>query len=236
MKTEQYQITPHKTSTEKVNNPDWALLPFVKADKFNPILKPFTDIFTDPIRNQSVSWDDQDILNPAAVVRHGKVYLLYRAREKQGYPIKTSRIGLAESGDGVNFTHKPLPVLYPDNDEFKEFEWQSGCEDPRIVEDGQGKYYMMYTAVQGYEAKLFVATSDDLLIWKKHGSAFKNAYDGKYSRIWTKSGSIISRYENEKIIATKINGKYWMYFGDSQIWIASSDDLINWTPLEMSIG
>ena len=30
----------------------------------------------------------------------------------------------------------------------------------------------------------------------------------------------------------KINGKYWMYYGDTNIWAATSDDLINWTPIE----
>ncbi|HYC30300.1 MAG TPA: hypothetical protein VEB42_15805, partial [Chitinophagaceae bacterium] len=33
-----------------------------------------------------------------------------------------------------------------------------------------------------------------------------------------------------KIVAVKINGKYWMYWGDTKIWAATSDDLINWTP------
>ncbi|HVV56102.1 MAG TPA: hypothetical protein VHC47_12280, partial [Mucilaginibacter sp.] len=37
-------------------------------------------------------------------------------------------------------------------------------------------------------------------------------------------------------VATKINGKYWMYWGDKQIWAATSDDLINWTPVQDSTG
>ncbi|MBA4139281.1 MAG: glycosidase, partial [Segetibacter sp.] len=52
----------------------------------------------------------------------------------------------------------------------------------------------------------------------------------------SKSGSIVSKYENGKTIAAKVNGKYWMYWGDLFIWAATSDDLINWSPVEMQPG
>jgi hypothetical protein len=34
-------------------------------------------------------------------------------------------------------------------------------------------------------------------------------------------------------MATRVNGKYWMFWGDVNIWAATSDDLVNWTPVEM---
>jgi predicted GH43/DUF377 family glycosyl hydrolase len=34
------------------------------------------------------------------------------------------------------------------------------------------------------------------------------------------------------MIAQKINGKYWMYFGDTDLFMATSDDLLNWKPVE----
>jgi predicted GH43/DUF377 family glycosyl hydrolase len=34
------------------------------------------------------------------------------------------------------------------------------------------------------------------------------------------------------VIATKVGGKYWMYFGDTDLFIATSTDLIHWVPLE----
>jgi predicted GH43/DUF377 family glycosyl hydrolase len=46
--------------------------------------------------------------------------------------------------------------------------------------------------------------------------------------IWSKSGSIVCKYENGKAVATKINGKYWMYWGDTNIFLALSGDLIHW--------
>ncbi|HEX4373760.1 MAG TPA: glycoside hydrolase family 130 protein, partial [Puia sp.] len=81
-----------------------------------------------------------------------------------------------------------------------------------------------------------LSTSTDLLHWTKYGAAFAKAYNGKYLDKWSKSGSIISTYKKGKIIAAKINGKYWMYWGDQNIWAATSDDLINWTPVEMQPG
>jgi predicted GH43/DUF377 family glycosyl hydrolase len=34
-----------------------------------------------------------------------------------------------------------------------------------------------------------------------------------------------------KLVAAKINGKYWMYWGESNIYAATSDNLIYWTPV-----
>jgi len=211
---------------------NWMLAPFVKQDDVNPCLTPSDASFADPIRTQNVAWEQKDVFNPAAVVRNGKIYLLYRAQDLIGKPAGTSRIGLAYSSDGLHFTKMKSPVLFPANDEFKKYEWEGGCEDPRIVEDDRGIYYMTYTAYDGTTARLFIATSPDLKQWKKHGSVFKKAEGGKYINYWSKSGSIITTRKGDKMIATKINGKYWMYWGESNIYMATSDNLIDWTPIK----
>jgi predicted GH43/DUF377 family glycosyl hydrolase len=54
---------------------------------------------------------------------------------------------------------------------------------------------------------------------------------GKYVKGWSKSGSIVSDYTGGTPVARKINGVYWMYWGDVNIWAATSPDLIHWTPL-----
>jgi len=46
----------------------------------------------------------------------------------------------------------------------------------------------------------------------------------KYKDHWSKSGAIVAKRDGEKIIAEKINGKYWMYFGDTDLFIATSAD------------
>lgn len=223
--------------TNKLKSADWALLPFTKADEANPIMKPaLNSTFYCPVRNAIVKWEEKDVFNPAALVRHDTVFLLYRAEDSIGKYAGTSRIGLAWSTDGLHFSKHPVPVLYPDNDSSKKYEWEGGCEDPRIVEDENGTYYLTYTAYDGDKARLLIASSQNLYQWTKYGPVFSKAFNGKYVNEWSKSGSIVCNYKNGKAIAVKINNKYWMYWGDTDIFLASSDDLINWMPAESKAG
>jgi predicted GH43/DUF377 family glycosyl hydrolase len=50
----------------------------------------------------------------------------------------------------------------------------------------------------------------------------------KDKNLWSKSGAIVVEQKGDKILAKKINGKYWMYFGDTNLFLARSEDLINW--------
>jgi len=220
-----------KTSTpldSSGTDSSWAMIPFVKVDSVNPILSAGDNEFYCPILKSSVKWEEKDVFNPAAVIREGKVYLLYRAEDKIGRHAGTSRIGLAVSEDGLHFTKQKDPVLFPDNDTLKIYEWEGGIEDPRVVETEDGRYLMTYTAYDGTTARLLLATSPDLLHWTKHGTVL----NGKYKDAWSKSGALIVRETNGRIVATKVNGKYWMYFGDTDLFMASSEDLIHWTPVE----
>ena len=227
------KVTDQKNdSTELSKKYRWALLPFTKADEVNPILlADANSTFYCPVRKANVQWEEKDVFNPAAVVRHDTVFLLFRAEDKIGKFAGTSRIGLAWSTDGLHFTKHPVPVLYPDNDEQKKYEWEGGCEDPRIVEDSSGTYYMTYTAYDGDKARLLVASSKDLYHWTKHGLALTAANDRKpITRWWSKSGSIVSTYINRTPVAKKIDNRYWMYWGDTDIFIAFSKDLVKWQP------
>lgn len=212
---------------------DWTMGPFVKVDEFNPVLTPdSTASFYCPVREDSVYWEEKDVFNPAAINVDGTIQLLYRAEDVLGRYNGTSRIGLASSEDGFNFTREPEPVLYPDKDALEDLEWEGGVEDPRIVEDENGTYYLTYTAYDGDKARLFVASSNDLRTWTKHGSIFKNYKNGDLVSMWSKAGSIVTRREGDKLIATKLNGSYVMLWGESNIYAATSPDLINWSPIE----
>ena len=105
---------------------------------------------------------------------------------------------------------------------------ECGVEDPRIVESDDGNYIMTYTAYDGTVARLMLATSRDLQKWSKYGPVLQ----GKHKNAWSKSGAIVAARQGSRMIATKINGKYWMYFGDTDLFIATSEDLIRWTPVE----
>jgi predicted GH43/DUF377 family glycosyl hydrolase len=226
-----------ETASEKMEY-DWMLGPFVKKPDANPCLKPDKNAsFFDPIRKEEVHWQNVNAYNPAAIVKDGKVYLLFRAEDDFGEANTsmingTSRIGLAISEDGYNFVCKPEPVLYPDNDEFQSLEWEGGCEDPRVIESRDGRYFLYYTSYNGKTALLCCAESADLEHWTKHGPIFGKTLNGKYAGLWSKSGSVVCKQDGEHFYPVKIREKYWMYWGESNIYAATSDDLVNWTPVE----
>jgi predicted GH43/DUF377 family glycosyl hydrolase len=146
----------------------------------------------------------------------------------------TSRLGMAESKDGIHFTRMPEPVFYPAKDAQKAREWPGGVEDPRIVEAPDGTYVLTYTQWNQKTYTIGVATSPDLVHWTKHGPALGDT--GPYAGLMYKSGGIVTELHDGRLVAAKIRGKFWMYWGEIQIRVASSSDLIHWTPVEESPG
>ncbi len=162
--------------------------------------------------------------NPAVVKKDGKFVMLYRAQDQKG----TSSLGYATSDDGVHFVRRSEPVLVGETP----YEKGGGVEDPRLVKVGD-TYYLTYTGYNNIDgmgsdhkdAQLCLATSSDLIHWKRQGVIIAS-YKGKWNVRWTKSGAIVPE---------KVNGKYWMYYlGDArdqftQMGVAYSDDLLHWT-------
>jgi predicted GH43/DUF377 family glycosyl hydrolase len=171
----------------------------------NPILMPQGDGF-----------ESAGVFNPAVIKKDGRFVMLYRAQDKQG----TSRLGYAESTDGVHFTRRAEPVLAPEAD----YERDGGVEDPRLVNVG-GTFYLTYTGYNKKDAQLCLATSKDLVHWQRQG-VIMPAYKGRWNVGWTKSGAILT---------AKVNGKYWMYYmadparDVNEMGVAFSTDLIHWT-------
>src|SRR2546423_5590865 len=148
----------------------------------------------------------------------------------------TSRLGLAESGDGLRFTRAGAPVLYPGKDSQAQFEWPGGVEDPRLIEAPDGTYVLTYTQWNRHIPRLAIATSRDLVHWTKHGAGCARAGGARYRDLEAKSGAILGQVAGNRVIATALRGKYWMYFNVPDIFIATSDDLVDWTPLADSSG
>ena len=182
-------------------------LPFGKWSRASeePILSP-----------QGSGWESAGTFNPAVVPYKGKIVMLYRAQDAAG----TSRLGYAESKDGIHFTRRPEPVLTPETD----YEKDGGVEDPRLQEFGD-KHYLTYTGYNKKDAQLCLATSRDLIHWDRQGVILP-AYRGNWNKGWTKSGAIVPE---------KIDGKYWMYWlgtasdKTDQMGLSYSTDLIHWT-------
>ena len=214
--------------------PDWAFGGFERPKNVNPVISPIANTsFTDPMTGKKIAWESNDAFNPGATIKNGKVVVLYRAEDKSGVGIgeRTSRLGYAESSDGIVMKRRPEPVMYPGNDSQKEFEWPGGCEDPRVAMTDRGLYVVFYTQWNKKTPRLGVATSRDLIKWEKHGPIFRKAYDGKFFNIASKSASILTKLDNGKQVIAKINGKYWMYWGEAGVFAATSTDLVNWEPL-----
>ena len=213
--------------------------PVLKVSSFykpaeNPIVRADSSYtFKDPIKNETVKWQKADVFNPAAIVKDNKVFLLYRCEDNPAAHLggRTSRLGLAESEDGIHFKKFPEPVLYPDKDAYQEYDFPGGCEDPRLVQTEEGMYVVAYTAWNYEVPRLSIAFSKDLFHWEKKGPAFLKAHNGKYANEASKSGSIITRWLNGKPVAAKIDGKYWMYWGEHIINLAWSENLYDWNPL-----
>ena len=158
--------------------------------------------------------------------------MLFRAEDNSATGIgkRTSRIGLARSADGVTMRLGDAPVLFPAEDAMKECDWPGGCEDPRVAVTEDGTYVMLYTSWNRRIPRLSVATSRDLVTWTKHGPAFAKAYGGRFRDLKSKSGSIVTKLDGDRLVIARVNGKYMMYWGERMVNIATSDNLIDWTP------
>jgi len=164
--------------------------------KNNPIISP----------SKRKAYENKAAFNPTATAHNNKVYLFYRAEGKNG----VSSLCLAISNDGYNFQkHQDNPIIKPTLPEEK-----GGCEDPRITKIGD-TFYLLYTSYNGQQpvtAKTInesLATSKDMLHWKKQGILIK----GLKSAI---------------ILPEKINSQYFMFIGGENIKIATSKDLTHW--------
>lgn len=225
---------PKQTKTEpEAKDNQWILGPFVRPEGRNPVISPKPTTFRCPMQGTSVKWEESDTFNPAATTKDGKIVVLYRAEDNsaQGIGRRTSRIGYAESTDGITMTRMDKPVVFPANDDCKQMEWPGGCEDPRVAMTEDSLYVMLYTAWNRDIPRLAVATSTDLKNWTKHGLAFAKAYNGRFINMASKSASILTKLKGGKLVIDKVNDKYFMYWGEEAIYAAVSDNLTDWEPV-----
>jgi hypothetical protein len=130
-------------------------------------------------------------------------------------------IGLATSPDGQVWTkYGTSPVLTPGGSGA----WDvSGVRVPMVWKEGPSDYRMIYTGNGGGGFQVGYATSTDGITWTKSGSnpVFND------SNAWAHNSS-----QNWGVI--KVGTDYLMWYGNSasprQASIATSTDLIHWTP------
>jgi predicted GH43/DUF377 family glycosyl hydrolase len=176
-----------------------------KAPLF-PILN-WTQYENNPVlgANQNRGWEASYVYNPTAMVIDDMVIVVYRAQNSS----LISTLGLAWSTDGYNFTRYTEPIFYP----TESYE-NKGTEDPRLIRVN-GTFYLTYTGWSDDDGvKLCLATSTDLLNWNKTGPVLPDIEHSK-------SGAILNERQPD--------GNYHMHWGDDQIYLAVSTDLIHWT-------
>ncbi len=226
-------LLPHASQSQS-----WTIGPFSRPVT-SPVITPNPAVvFHEQINGQDVHWESLHTFNPAAAVLDGEIMVLYRAEDDSGTKMiggHTSRLGLASSADGIHFSKLPSPVFFPAKDAQQSREWPGGVEDPRLVESEDGAFVLTYTQWNRKTYTIGVATSKDLQHWTKYGPIFADAGE-KYQHLAYKSSGILTQNKDGHLLAARLNGKYWMYWGEIQIRLATSTDLIHWTPVEDSSG
>jgi predicted GH43/DUF377 family glycosyl hydrolase len=112
------------------------------------------------ITKTDLEFENEGVLNPAAMQEGNSVHLFYRAVQKGNY----STIGYCRLDGPLTVAERwDKPFMVP------EFEYEShGVEDPRIVKIDD-TYYMTYTGYDGTNARGALATSKDLFHFEKRG-------------------------------------------------------------------
>jgi len=177
----------------------------LKRNVNNPILTARPDL----------SWCSRKVYNCAVHEEDGMYYMLFRAVGDDWI----SRLGIAESEDGVRFTIRPKPVVSPG------YPWEShGCEDPRMVKFGD-RFFVTYTAFDGITARAAIMWSKDFRNWSERHLLFPDIDNPQRENLpydWSKAAAIYPE---------KLGGKYYLLFGDNHIWSAVSDNMKDWEPL-----
>lgn len=170
-------------------------------------------------------FDSVGAFNPAAtLLKNGHTVLLYRGQDESG----VSRIGFAESSNGIDFVADDKAVIAPNLNDDKD-----GIEDARLTQDfkynnkSNNRWLATATAYSKVNdaAQLvsYRSLPGDLHHWKRVAvmmPATTTSNKAGWNIHWTKSGAIIV---DGKARPLKINSKYWMYYMADAREISNSD-------------
>lgn len=197
----------------------WAIGPLTKY-KNNPVLAPTPD-----------AWDQGrysgGVHNGAIIVKDNLFYYIYRGEQPLNVPSNSSidyicDIGVATSTDGIHFTKRKESPFFRKGEDRK-----YSYEDVNVVKYGSTYYLFCNQWLWGNQNDYkvngtFLATSNDLLHWKKIGIVFPNATR-------THRNAVVLQNPNNE--AVKINGKFVMYINFGLM--AYSEDMIHWESKEV---
>ncbi len=166
-------------------------------------------LFMEPSENK---WESHAVLNPSVIIEKDIEHIFYRAVAKN----MVSSIGYARVENG-KIERFDKPIIEPKLKYEKK-----GIEDPRVTKVGN-KYYMLYTAFDGKNARIAYAVSRNLKDWEKMGTispcvpvneARKLVKIKKYKDKWKNQeifGSKVCIWDKDAILfPEKIDGKFVM--------------------------
>jgi len=155
--------------------------------------------------------------------REGVYWTLYGCYPRQGgYELRPGYEGVARSNDGLFWRRAQDRYILSVHDKDRG-EWEKSCiYQPWLVEH-DGKFWNFYNAANGGIEQTGLATSADLLTWKRHSGnpvvpVRKGGYDEKFA-------------SDPKVFR---DGDHWtmLYFGvgrgGAHIMAAFSRDLLHW--------
>ena len=150
------------------------------------------------LEKTQLGFENEGVLNPAAILHEGIIYLFYRAVSQGNY----SSIGLCKLSNPLVVDERlESPVLFP------QLDYEShGIEDPRIVKIDD-LFYLTYTVYNGVNALGALATSPDLITWTKIGIIAPQLTYKEFSRLASSKGMINTKYlrfnEHEQVLVKK---------------------------------
>lgn len=183
----------------KNSQPHWFPLEWSKQKQ--PLLSPSPKHFV-----------SRNIYEPSVLFDGRTHVMLFRGESAHEPPTNcVGRLGIGFSPNGRDFECQGEPVLVPDSP------YEShGLAHPRLCLAG-GVFLLTYAAFDGKRYRLCLATSTNLRTWFRHGPLFPE-FESDGGR--PTSAVIMPQYTND--------GKYLMYVGAQDLYLATSTDLIDW--------
>ena len=137
------------------------------------------------LKKTNLEFENEGVLNPAAICEGEYVHLFYRAVSEGNY----SSIGYCKLRGALEVVERcEKPLIY------SQFDYEShGVEDPRIVKIDD-LYYLTYTAFDGVNALGALATSTDLVNFDKHGLIVPRITYDEFLALAESKGKINAKY------------------------------------------
>jgi predicted GH43/DUF377 family glycosyl hydrolase len=137
------------------------------------------------LQKTGLPFEDESVLNPAAIKEGDDIHLFYRAVHTKNY----SSIGYCKIDSKLNTkTRLNEPLLAP------EFDYEAhGMEDPRIVKI-DGMYYLTYVAFDGKNALGALATSTDLVHFERQGIIVPKIQYNEFDRLTRNNPDLNKKY------------------------------------------